>query len=135
MKLRITRTNEYHKTITITLYTAKEMLDYSTITHDHTEYDTEWDDLLYTLHEYQGIDSHVSKEIVNDQLECGFVVCAIVMYSKDAKKLEYIEQQITQYLLNVLSETYPWDPTGKMLKDIENESDQSKADDLINQYE
>ena len=57
------------------------------------------------------------------------------MYSKDAKKLEYIEQQITQYLLNVLSETYPWDPTGEMLKDIENESDQSKADDLINQYE
>ena len=42
--------------ITIRLTSAKEMYDFSELTHSHTEYDTDWDELLYTLSEYKGID-------------------------------------------------------------------------------
>tara|TARA_R110000787_G_scaffold92754_1_gene194855 strand:+ start:595 stop:999 length:405 start_codon:yes stop_codon:yes gene_type:complete len=134
MKINITQTNKHHRTLTITLYTAREMYNYYEVTHEHSEYNTEWGDFMEEIVEtFPTI--HISLQSPSEQPENGDVIRAIVIYSLDEKILDDLEINITSRLLTVLSETYPWDPTGEILKDIENESDQSKADDLINQYE
>ena len=53
--------------MTIRLTSAKEMYDFSEITHSHTEYDTDWDELLYSLSEYKDIDSHIYLQYLSSE--------------------------------------------------------------------
>lgn len=95
--------------ITIRLTSAKEMYDFSELTHSHTEYDTDWDELLYTLSEYKSIDSHIYLQYPSDmQLKNGDVVCTITLYCKDYEKLDYLEAEITKRISTVLTVTWPW---------------------------
>ena len=92
--------------MTIRLTTAKEMYDFSEVTHDHTEYDTDWDNLLYTLSEYKDIPSHVSVQYPSWwQPKNGDVVCTITLWCKDYEKLDYLKAEITKRISSVLSIT------------------------------
>ena len=82
--------------ITVRLNTAKEMYDFSEATHSHSEYDTDWDDLLYNLSNYKGIDSHIYIQYPDEQPKNGDVICTIHLYCKDYEKLDYLEAKITQ---------------------------------------
>jgi len=111
--------------ITITLNSAKEMYDFNQLTHEHTEYTTEWSAFLYSLFEYNYdreehvIDSHVWVTICPDreepadnflyreQPDNGDIIARINMYCKDTKKLDYIETEITNKLLSGLTVTIP----------------------------
>jgi hypothetical protein len=98
--------------LTIRLTTAKEMYDFIGVTHSHTEYDTDWDDLLYSLSEYQGIDSHISNQYLptEEQPKNGDVICTIHLYCKDYKKLDYLETEITNHITRVLTVSYKGKP-------------------------
>ena len=89
--------------ITVRLTTAKEMYDFSDVTHSHTEYDTDWDELLYSLSEYQGIDSHIYLQYLpsEEQPKDGDVVCTITLYCQDTEKLNYLEAEVTKRILTV----------------------------------
>ena len=89
--------------MTIRLTSAKEMYDFSEITHSHTEYDTDWDELLYSLSEYKDIDSHVYLQYLSseEQPKNGDVICTITMYCKDYEKLDYLEAEITKHISRV----------------------------------
>jgi hypothetical protein len=96
--------------ITIRLNTAQEMYDFSEITHEHTEYDTDWSELLYSLSEYKGIDSHVYLQYPSEQQpKNGDVVCTITLYCKDYEKLDYLEAEITKCISTALTVTWPWE--------------------------
>ena len=99
--------------ITVRLTTAKEMYDFSAVTHDHTEYDTDWDELLYTLSEYKDIPSHIYIQYPpEDQPKNGDVVCTITLYCQDTEKLGYLEAEVTKRILTALTITYPWERDG-----------------------
>ena len=91
-------------TIFITLTTAKEMYDFSEVTHDHTEYGTEWGDLLDLLDEYKGIPSHVSVQYFPEieQPKNGDVKCSIHLWCKDYEKLDYLEAEITKRIIKAV---------------------------------
>ena len=93
--------------MTITLTSAKEMYDFSEVTHEHTEYHTEWNELMYSLSEYKDIPSHVYVSISPDreQPDNGNVVATITMYCKDNNKLNYLETEITKRILTALTIT------------------------------
>tara|TARA_R110000796_G_scaffold219962_1_gene336066 strand:- start:141 stop:482 length:342 start_codon:yes stop_codon:yes gene_type:complete len=97
--------------ITIRLTTAKEMFDFAEITHDHSEYDTDWDELLYRLSEYKGIDSHIYVQYLSSdkQPKNGDVICLIHLYCKDYEKLDYLEAEITKRISTALTVTWPWE--------------------------
>ncbi|NKC02033.1 MAG: hypothetical protein GKR90_26525 [Pseudomonadales bacterium] len=97
--------------ITIRLNTAKEMHDFSEVTHSHTEYDTDWDELLYNLSEYKGIDSHIYVQYLSsdEQPKNGDVICSIHLYCQDHEKLDYLEAEITKRISTVLTVTWPWE--------------------------
>tara|TARA_R110000787_G_scaffold6434_7_gene22508 strand:- start:1602 stop:1946 length:345 start_codon:yes stop_codon:yes gene_type:complete len=99
--------------ITVRLTTAKEMYNFSEVTHSHTEYDTDWDELLYSLSEYQGIDSHIYLQYPSEkQPKDGDVVCTITLYCQDTEKLSYLEAEVTKRILTALTITYPWERDG-----------------------
>ena len=94
--------------ITVRLTTAKEMYNFSEVTHDHTEYDTDWDELLYTLSEYKNIPSHIYIQYPSErQTGNGDVVCTITLYCQDTEKLGYLEAEVTKRILTALTITYP----------------------------
>jgi len=97
--------------ITVRLNTAKEMFDFNEVTHSHSEYDTDWDELLYNLHEYKGIDSHIYVQYLpsDEQPKNGDVICSIHLYCKDYEKLDYLEAKITKRISSVLTVTWPWE--------------------------
>lgn len=97
--------------ITIRLTSAKDMYDFSEITHEHTEYDTDWGDLLYTLSEYKDIDSNIYLQYPSElQPKNGDVVCTITLWCKDYLKLDYLEAEITKRIS--LTKTWPWERHG-----------------------
>ena len=99
--------------ITVRLTTAKEMYNFSEVTHDHTEYDTDWDELLYTLSEYKNIPSHIYIQYPSErQTGNGDVVCTITLYCQDTEKLGYLEAEVTKRILTALTITYPWERDG-----------------------
>ena len=91
--------------MTIRLNSAKEMYDFNQVTHEHTEYTTEWSEFLYSLYEYKGISSHVYITICPDKEQPGDIIARITIYCKDNNKLDYIEAEITKKISNVLSIT------------------------------
>jgi len=95
--------------ITVRLTTAKEMFDFNEVTHSHSEYDTDWDELLYNLYEYKGIDSdiHVQYLPSDEQPKNGDVICTIRLWCKDYEKLDYLEAKITKRISSVLTVTLP----------------------------
>ena len=97
--------------ITIRLNTAKEMYDFSEITHEHTEYDTDWSDLRYRLSEYKDILSHIYVQHLpsEEQPKNGDVVCTITLYCQDTEKLDYLEAEITKCISTALTVTWPWE--------------------------
>ena len=100
-------------TIFITLTTAKEMYDFSEVTHYHTEYDTDWRELLYTLSEYKDIPSHIYIQYPpEDQPKNGDVIYTITLYCQDTEKLGYLEAEVTKRILTALTITYPWERDG-----------------------
>jgi len=100
--------------MTIRLNSAKEMYDFNQVTHEHTEYTTEWSELLYSLFEYKGISSHVYITICPDkeQPNNGDIIVRITMYCKDTEKLDYIESEVTKRILTALTVTWPWERDG-----------------------
>ena len=96
--------------ITVRLTTAKEMYNFSEVTHDHTEYDTDWRELLYTLSEYKDIPSHIYIQYPSEeQPKNGDVVCTITLYCQDTEKLGYLEAEVTKRILTALTITNPWE--------------------------
>jgi hypothetical protein len=91
--------------MTIRLNSAKEMYDFNQVTHEHTEYTTEWSKFLYSLYEYKGISSNVYITIFSDKEQPGDIIARITIYCKDNNKLDYIEAEITKKISNVLSIT------------------------------
>ena len=91
--------------ITVRLTTAKEMYDFSEVTHEHTEYGTEWGDLLDLLDEYQGIASHISVQHLPtiEQPKNGDVKCSIHLWCKDYEKLDYLEAEITKRITKAMA--------------------------------
>lgn len=102
--------------LTIRLNTAKEMYDFNELTHSHSEYDTDWDDLIYNLHEYKSedINSHVLIQYLpsDEQPKNGDVICTIHLWCPDFEKLSYLESEITKRISSVLKVTLPWERHG-----------------------
>lgn len=99
--------------LTIRLNTAKEMFDFHEVTHSHSEYETEWDELNEKLHEYKSVDilSHVFIQYLplDEQPKNGDLICTIHLWCEDFEKLSYLESEITKRISSVLTVTWPWE--------------------------